>query len=407
MSIPICVTLQDIYDAHKVLEPLLPKTPLVRNEALSKIYECDLYLKLETFQPIGSFKIRGATYRISKLTEEERKKGVIAASAGNHAQGVAWGSRRLGVNALIVMPAEAPLVKVQNTQALGASIHQEGANYDAAYDAAQRICAETGRIYIHAFRDPAIIAGQGTIALEILEQLPDVDVVVCSLGGGGMAAGIGVTLKGLKPTTRLIACQAAGADSMKQSFDQGVAVTLEKVATFADGVAVRKANPEMFEFLKGRIDEVLEADDEEIAAAVLVLMEKAKLVSEGSGALPLAVLEQMREQIRGKKIVLVISGGNIDVNLLNRITDRGLTRAGRRLRVNVWIQDRPGMLLALTDLLAKERVNILQAIHDRNEPSTRIDQTEVSLTLETRGVEHSARIIELLRSKTQRVEVRS
>jgi threonine dehydratase len=399
------VTIDSIRAAQAELSRYLEPTPLLKNTWLSEELKCNLYLKLENMQPIGSFKIRGATYRISQLTEKERKAGVIAASAGNHAQGVAWGSRKLGVNALIVMPKNAPLVKIANTRALGAEIVLEGDNYDEAYVAAREIAKKTGKTFVHAFEDERVIAGQGVCGLEIFDQLPSVDVVVGSIGGGGLMSGTSCALKTLKPTVQMIGCQALGSASMVESFRQGKAVTLGKSATFADGIAVISASEKMRELLVPLLHEIVAVDDESIARAVLTLLEKAKTVTEGSGAITLAALENIRTDIQGKNVVLIISGGNIDVNLLSRIIDRGLIRAGRRLRVNVWLSDRPGSLARLTDLIARQGCNILQAIHDRSEPSTTIDQTEVALTLETRGPDHSETIIQALRDHVLRLDI--
>lgn len=399
------IAFDEIKQAHVELSHLLPASPLLRNSWLSEIFSCDVYLKLENMQPIGSFKIRGATYKIARLTEEERKRGVIAASAGNHAQGVAWGSKRLGVDAMIVMPKNAPLMKVHNTRSLGAQVRLEGDTYDEAFAAAKRIAEETGRIYVHAFQDRDVIAGQGTIGIEISEQLPDADIVIGSIGGGGMMAGIALALERLCPKAVLYGAQAAGAPSMAKSFVAGHAVKLEHVNTFADGVAVAAASEAMRDLLQPRLKDVLQADDEQIAQAILMLMEKAKVVTEGAGAVSLAVLEQVAAEIRGKKVVVVIGGGNVDVNVLGRVIDRGLIRSGRRLRINVWISDRPGSLARLTDLLAKQGANILQAIHDRSEPSTSIDQTEVALTLETRGPDHSQTVIDALKKMVIRLEL--
>jgi threonine dehydratase len=399
------VTLADIQDAKQVIHRYLEPTPLLLNSWLSESMGCELYLKLENMQPIGSFKIRGALYKISRLTNEEKKRGVIAASAGNHAQGVAWAAKKLGVKALIVMPKGAPLVKIQNTRALGAEVELQGDNYDQAYEHARKIAQKTGRVYVHAFEDQDIVAGQGTVGLEILEQLPDVDVVVSSIGGGGLLAGISLVMHELHPQALVIGGQASGASTMVKSLQHGKVGKPGAANTFADGIAVGKSSEKIFNILKPRVHEAIEVDDEAIAAAVLALLEKAKIVVEGAGALPLAALEHVRKKIKGKKVVLVISGGNIDVNLISRIIDRGLIRAGRRLRINVLVSDRPGSLARLTDLIAKQGANILQAIHDRSEPSTTIDQTDVALTLETRGPEHSQAVIQAIREHVLRVEL--
>lgn len=405
-SKPLHVTLAQIQHAKQELHKYLQPSPLLRNAWLSEMLDCELYLKLENMQPVGSFKIRGATYRISQLTPAEKKRGVIAASAGNHAQGVAWGSRLHGVHPVIVMPKHAPLVKIQNSRNLGAEVVLAGDNYDEAYAFAQTEARRTGRVLVHAYEDEQVIAGQGTVGLEILEQLPEVDYVLGSIGGGGLMAGISAVFKELRPETKVIGCQASGAASMVRSMKAGKPVMLDRVETFADGIAVGKTSERMFHLLESpHLDGLLEADDEAIAAAVLMLMEKAKVITEGAGALPLAAVEKIRSKVRRKKVVLIVSGGNIDVNLLSRIIDRGLIKAGRRVRVNVLLSDRPGSLARLTDLIASQGANILQAIHDRSEPGTKIDQSDVALTLETRGPEHSEALIRALRDHVLRLEL--
>lgn len=399
------VTLSDVQAAQKVLAGIIPPTPLVRNEWLSNQYGCDVYFKLETVQPIGSFKIRGATYRISKLSAAEKAKGVIAASAGNHAQGVAWGARHFKTSALIVMPESAPLMKVSNTQRLGAAIHLEGDNYDQSFQAAQRIKDETGRTYVHAFHDPDVIAGQGTVGLEILAQLPDVDVVVTSIGGGGLCAGMGTAIKALKPAVRIIGCQAENVSAMAKSLKGHRLVESPNQGTLADGIAVQKANPDLFAMLDGIVDGIFTSDEEEIAMNVLRFMETGKILAEGSAAIALGALDRYREELRGKKVVLIVCGGNIDVNLISRIIDRGLIRSGRRLHLRVQIQDRPGSLSKLTALIASHRANILQAIHDRSEMKIRLDETGVELMIETRGPEHSDELVRALRKECRGVEV--
>ncbi len=391
------VTLQKIRDAAKTLRPLLPPSPLLYNPWLSAAYGCEIYLKLENMQPIGSFKIRGATNRIAQLTPKEKKKGVIAASAGNHAQGVAWGAKKLGVKATIVMPKGAPLVKIQNTENLGAEVILAGDSYDECSAIAQKMAKKTGKILVHAFDDCDVIAGQGTVALELLDQMPDLDVVVCSIGGGGLLSGISTVFAELRPRMKIYGAQAKGAASMAMSFKKGRPVTLDKVETFADGIAVGATRRTTFDILRKHVDKILLADDEMIAAAILTLVEKAKVISEGAAAVSVAVLDQLKPVLKGKKVAIVIGGGNIDVNVLNRVIDRGLIRKGRRLRVNVLISDRPGSLARLTATIARSGANVIQAIHDRSEPTTTIDRTEVALTLETRGHEHSAEVIRAVR----------
>ena len=303
------------------------------------------------------------------------------------------------------MPVTAPLVKVQNTQALGAEILLHGNNYDQAFTKAQEIAIETGRAFIHAFEDADVMRGQGTAGLEIYEQLPDADYVIGSVGGGGLMAGVSTVLKALNPKIKIAACQAKGAASMIRSIEQGHATTLSKVDTFADGIAVMKASEPLRQILKGLIDDWVEVSEDEIAAAVLTLIEKAKTIAEGSGAAALGGLWKLKPKISGKKVVVIVSGGSIDVNVLARIIDVGLIRAGRRVRVNIVISDRPGSLARVTQLIADQGANILQAIHDRNEPSNQLNETEVALTLETRGPEFSRALIEELRKNVIRLEL--
>ena len=399
------VTLKDIEAAQETLGQILAPTPMIKNDMLSQLYGCEVYLKLETLQPTGSFKIRGASYRISRLNEDERKRGVIAASAGNHAQGVAWGARHFHTSSLIVMPETAALMKVTNTKNLGATVHLEGNNYDESYQAAQRIMQETGRTYVHAFHDPLVIAGQGTIGLEILSQLPDVDYVVTSIGGGGLCAGMGTAIKALKPSVQIIACQAESVSSMAKSLQSKTLVESPNLGTLADGIAVQKANPDMFAMLSPLVDHVFTSDEEEIAMNVLRFMEKAKLVVEGSAAIILGSLDRYQDQFENKKVVLVVCGGNIDVNLISRIIDRGLMRSGRRVHLKVQILDRPGSLSKLTALIAGLKANILQATHDRSEMKIRLDETDVELMLETRGPDHTAEVITALEKECRNVQV--
>ncbi len=399
------LTLADVEQARTVLGKLLEPTPLMPNRWLSERLGCQVFLKLENMQPIGSFKIRGATYKISRLSPQQRRSGVVTASAGNHAQGVAWGCAQFKAKATIVMPVNAPLTKVQNTEALGAKVLLQGDNFDEAYAIARKLAKKTGAVFVHPYEDRDVMAGQGTVGLEIMEQLPDVDVVIGSMGGGGLMAGVGTVIKEFKPATTLIGVQAAGARSLVESIDHKKIVATGAAETFADGIKVMRASPGMLSVLRPLIDFTAYADDEAIAAAVLTLMEKAKIVAEGAAALPLAVLEQIKGRMRGKKVVLIVSGGNIDVNVLARIIDRGLIQAGRRVRVNVFISDRPGSLNRLTALIAEQGANVLQAIHDRNSPATGISETTVELTLETRGPKYSDELIKALRGQVARLEV--
>jgi threonine dehydratase len=399
------VSLADIEKARSVLSKFLEPTPLLRNRWISDRLGCDVYLKLENMQPIGSFKIRGATYKISQLPSAQRKKGVITASAGNHAQGVAWGCAQFKTKATIYMPVNAPLTKVQNTSALGAEIILKGDTYDESYAIAKRAAAKAGAVLVHPYEDEHVIAGQGTVGLEIMEQLSDVDVVIGSLGGGGLMSGVGTVIKEFRPQTKVIGVQASGAKSLVESLRKGRVVSTGKVETFADGTKVLMPSKAMVNVLNPLIDQTITADDDAIAAAVLTLIEKAKVVAEGSGAIPLAALEQIKGKLRGKKVVLIVSGGNIDVNVLARIIDMGLIRSGRRVRVNVSISDKPGSLNKLTQLIAENGANVLQVIHDRDAPTAGLNNTSVELTLETRGPQFSQELVQALREQVASLEV--
>lgn len=399
------VSLSKIQKAREALRTFVKPTPLVFNQWLSEAFNCEVFLKLESMQSIGSFKIRGATYKILNLSESERKRGVIAASAGNHAQGVAWASRHLGVQATIVMPSDAALVKVHNTQALGAKVVLNGANYDEAYAKAIELAQVNQSVFVSAYEDADVIAGQGTVGLEVLDELNSIDLLISSVGGGGLMTGVGTVFRALSPQTRLVACQAAGAAAMCRSVKAGKTMEVDHVHTFADGIAIKRASEVMRKLLTPLVHDWVEVDDEAIASAVFTLMEKAKVVAEGSAAITLAALESFKTQVQGKRVVLIVSGGNIDVNLLSRIIDLGMIKSGRRVRVNVLISDKPGSLARLTSLIAQQGANVIQAIHDRNEPSTRIDQTEVALTLETKGSDHSRMLIDELSKQVIRLEL--
>lgn len=397
--------LSQIQAARRTLADLLPSTPLVYNAWLSQLLEASVFLKLENMQPIGSFKIRGATYKISTLSQVQRKKGVICASAGNHAQGVAWAAQILGAKATIVMPVTAPLMKVENSRTLGAEVILHGESYDDAFAEAKRLCRARGLTFVHAFEDAQVTAGQGTIALELFEQLPDFDVVIGPIGGGGLMGGIGLAVKALRPQVEVVACQASGAASMLESVKRKRPVELEKVATLADGIAVKHASQDMLNLLTEVIDRWVEIEDDEIVAAILMLAEKAKIITEGAGASALATALRIKPHLKGKKVVLLACGGNIDINLLSRVIDRALIQAGRLLRLSVLVSDKPGALHQLTAVIADAGANILQVIHDRDQPTVRIDQTRIELTLETRGQEHSLEIIKEIEKIVLTVEV--
>lgn len=383
---------EDFQDAYKSLKTIIHPTPLVYNEWLSKQYQCQIYLKLENMLPIGSFKMRGATYKISTLTKAEKKQGVLAVSAGNHAQGVAWAANRFDVKATIIMPEGSPLTKIRNTESLGAKVVLHGSSIEDCFAYADAMMKKQKLVFVHPFQDPKVITGQGTVAFEMLEQLPDMDYIFSSIGGGGLVSGIGQVIKGSKSKAKVIAGQASGCSAMVDSLQAGKVKTIEKAETFADGIRVKKASPIMLKSLKDVLESSQRVSDDKMAWAILQLMEKARVIAEGAGALPLALFDQMYQKdpkkFKNKKIILVICGGNIDVNLLERIIDRGLIESHRKVRISIPIADKPGILHQLTGVIKAQGANILQVVHDRDSSNTGITGTNVIFTLETKGEEH-------------------
>lgn len=383
------ITLKDYRAAYDVLSQHIEPTPLIRNEWLSSEYGCEVYLKLENMLPVGSFKMRGATNMIHNLPAAKRKLGVLAVSAGNHAQGVAWAARKFGVKATIIMPEGSPLTKIRNTEAMGATVILHGQSIEDGFVHAEKLMKKKPMIFVHPYKDPAVIAGQGSVGFELMEQLPDMDFVFSAIGGGGLVAGMGGVLKELRPGLKLIAGQATGASAMVQSLQKGKLTQVATATTFADGIRVKVAHPEMYKLLDGVVDETLAVSEEEIALSILRLMEKARIIAEGAGAVPLAVLDALYKKnpkrFKGKKVVLVICGGNIDVNLLERIIDRGLIESKRKVRLNVPIADRPGTLHLITGIIKDSGANILQVVHDRDSHGTGITGANVVFTLETKG----------------------
>jgi threonine dehydratase len=386
------IDFKEFKKAHQVLKEIIGPTPLVYNEWLSKQYGCQIYLKLENMLPIGSFKMRGATYKISQMTTEEKKHGVLAVSAGNHAQGVAWAAAKFNVKATIIMPEGSPLTKIRNTETLGAKVVLHGASIEDCFVHAEALMKKQKMVFVHPYHDSKVIAGQGTVAFEILEQLPDVDFVFSSIGGGGLVSGMGQVLKGSKSKAKVIAGQATGCSPMVDSLHSGKIKKIDKAETFADGIRVKNVAPDMFNSLKRVVDSSHKVDDEKLAWAILQLMEKGRIIAEGAGALPLALFDQLHQadpkKFKNKKVVLVICGGNIDVNLLERIIDRGLIESHRKVRISIPIADKPGILHQLTGVIKAQGANILQVVHDRDSTNTGISGTNVIFTLETKGEEH-------------------
>jgi threonine dehydratase len=383
------VTLDQIRAARERVREHVVLTPCTPSAAFGELFGGHAWFKFENLQRTGSFKERGALNRILALTSAERARGVIAASAGNHAQGVACHAQRLGIRATIVMPERTPLIKVANTEGYGARVVLHGRNYDEAMDEALRLQAAEGLSLVHPFEQDEVIAGQGTIGLEILEQVPAPDVVVVPVGGGGLIAGIATAVKELRPATRLVGVEAAVLPAALRAREAGRVVTIPAADTIAEGIAVRRIGENTFAHIERYVDELVTVDEEEIANAVLLLLEREKTVAEGAAAASLAaVLHERVRGLEGKHVVMLLSGGNIDVNLLARIIERGLAKDGRLARVRVRVQDRPGALAALTALLAEQGANILELDHRRGLDGLWLTEAEVALTLELRGRRH-------------------
>jgi len=383
------ISLEDVERAHDRIKAHIFRSPCTHSQLLSDQYGCDVYLKLDNMQSTGSFKERGAANKLALLTKEERDRGVIAASAGNHAQAIAFHGERLGISTKIVMPEGTPLVKVTRTRDFGGEVVLHGANYDEAYKHALTLQAREGRTFVHPFDDPAIMAGQGTIALEILEQIPDVDMIVSAIGGGGLISGILTVVRGKRPEIEVIGVEPEVLPSMKTSFERGRVVQVPEGQTLADGIAVRKVGKLTYQHVKAQIDEIVTVSENEFARAILVLLEQEKTLAEGAGAAPLAALMAGKIHVTGKKICLCICGGNIDVNLIARIIERGLVATGRLCRLTVRITDSPGALAQILTVVGHLKANVLETYHNRTFTSgEEFGSTHVELKLETRGEKH-------------------
>ncbi|BDB65383.1 threonine ammonia-lyase [Helicobacter cinaedi] len=396
-----------VLEARQRLQGVIAHTPLSYAPVLSQLSVGEIYLKKENLQLTGAFKIRGAFNKIAALVESSKAEsykegqiqGVIAASAGNHAQGVAYSARHFGIQSVIVMPEATPLLKVSATKALGAEVVLCGDNYDEAFERALQIAKERDLVFIHPFADELVIAGQGSIGLEILEEKDDIDVVVVPIGGGGLLGGIGSVIKTLKPSVRVIGVVASGADAMKRSFVSGKIERVESVRSIADGIAVRDVNAENFALLQQCVDEIVSVDDEEIANAILFLLEKQKLVVEGAGAASVAsVLHKKFSFSQKDKIALVLSGGNIDITMLNVIIEKGLLKSNRKMKLEVVLIDKPGSLQGLTDILSKVGANIVQIEYDRTSVMLKYGDALVTMALETKGQEHKEQIRQSLKN---------
>ncbi len=398
------VSLSTIQTARARIGESIYVSPCQLSHDLSALAGSPLHLKLDNLQRTGSFKERGALNKLLTLSETERKRGVIAASAGNHAQGVAFHAAARGIRAQIVMPLATPQIKVAATKGFGAEVILHGATYDEAFEEAMRRRIEEGQTFIHPFDDAEVIAGQGTIALELLEQVPDIEAVVVPVGGGGLISGIACALKETNSKIRVIGVEPEKLPSMLRAREAGHPVTITTEATIADGIAVRRAGDLTLPLVSRYVDEIVTVDDEEVASAILLLLEHEKTLAEGAGAAALAAVVQSKTNLRHRRTVVLVSGGNIDVSLLAKIIERGLVKDGRLLRVRIYLQDRPGALLSLTQILAVQRANIVETVHNRAYYGVSLGETVIDVTLETRGASHITAISHALRESGFRFE---
>lgn len=391
------VTHTDILEARERLASIIHRTAILHSRTFSELSGNEIFLKPENLQKTGSFKLRGAYNRIATLTHEEKDKGVIASSAGNHAQGVAYSAAAHGVKATIVMPQRAPVAKVMATQSYGAEVVLHGGVYDDAFRKAKELQASEGYTFLHPFNDPKVIAGQGTIALEMLEDLPELDALVIPIGGGGLAAGMAVAAKAIKPGIRIIGVETEGYDAMRQSVLDGDLVTVKASGTLADGIAVKKPGDLTFSLVRQYVDDIVTVTEEDIAQAILLLLERAKWLVEGAGAVSLAAALDRKLGMQGKKVGLVLSGGNIDINVLSTIIEKGLTKAGRQLRIQTTLQDKPGQLAQVMEILATLGANVRAIHHDRYREGVEMGYVQVALEIETRNHQHAQDVCKMLR----------
>ena len=380
------LTIDKVYDAQKALRGVARKTDVIYAPKLCP--GTDLYLKTENLQVTGSFKLRGAYYKMTCLSKEEKERGVIACSAGNHAQGVALAAQKNGIKAVICLPDGAPISKVEATKSYGAEVCLVKGVYDDAYQKALQLRDEKGYSFLHPFNDEDVIAGQGTIALEIIEQLPEVDAVLVPIGGGGLISGIAYTLKTLKPNVKVYGVEAKGAPCMKNALEHGSLEKLPSVSTIADGIAVKQPGDLTYDFCSKYVDEIVTVTDDEISAAILALMEKQKLVAEGAGAVGVAAAMFNKLDLKGKKVVSVVSGGNIDVTILSRVINRGLLMSGRSCELRIELLDKPGQLQSVAGIIAEHGGNVTSVRHEHSDEGMAINGCYLRILLETRNFEH-------------------
>lgn len=389
--------IQDFITAKEKLSKVLLKTSLIQSPIFSKEAGNEVYIKPENLQKTGSFKIRGAYNKITNLSDEEKKKGVIASSAGNHAQGVAYGAKESGIKAVIVMPKSTPLIKVESTKQYGAEVVLHGDVYDDAFKKAKELEEKEGYIFVHPFDDEDVIYGQGTIALEILEELPETDIILVPIGGGGLISGIACAAKILKPEIKIIGVEPDGAASAYEAIKEDKVIELKEANTIADGTAVKKIGNITFEYIKKYVDEIITVSDYELMEAFLLLVEKHKIIAENSGILSLAALKKLKE--KNKKVVSVVSGGNIDVLMISSMINKGLIRRDRIFNFTVSIPDKPGELAKVVDLIAQQGANVVKLEHNQFKNLSRFKDIELQITVETNGSEHIQKLTQAFEEK--------
>lgn len=382
------LSLDMVYKASFALKDIIRPTNIIHSPALSKTANANIYLKPENLQVTGSFKVRGSAFKISQLTEEEKKHGVIACSAGNHAQGVALAAARNGINSVICLPDGAPISKVEATKSYGAEVCMVSGVYDDAYKEALRLRDEKGYTFIHPFDDEYVIAGQGTIGLEILEEFPDVQAIVVPVGGGGLISGVAYTVKSLRPDIKVFGVQAAGAPSMVTSLERGEIECLKSVRTIADGIAVKEPGVHTFEYCQKYVDKIVTVSDDEVSAAILAMIESQKLTAEGAGAVSVAAAMFGKLPIDGLNTVCLVSGGNIDVTILSRVINRGLQRSGRMCRLTIELMDKPGQLQEVSSIIARCKGNVISVLHEHGGDDSEINACVLRIEMETKNYEH-------------------
>ena len=390
------VTIDKIFHASVVLKDIIRPTPLAKAYGIAE--DCELYLKPECLQKTGSFKLRGSGYKIAMLSDEEKAKGVIACSAGNHAQGVALAASKCGISSLICLPVPAPISKVEAPKGFGAQVCLVPGVYDDAYSKALELKEERGCTFVHPFDDEYVIAGQGTIGLEIMNEMSDVDAVIVPIGGGGLISGVACAIKSISPHVKVYGVQAAGAPSMFNAVNHGHMEALTSVSTIADGIAVKKPGEITYEMVKNYVDDIALVTEDEIAAAILALIEKQKMIAEGAGAVSVAAAMFHKFPLKGKKVVSLISGGNIDVTSLSRVIDRGLMKSGRTTNLLIELADKPGQLMEVSRIIAQCGGNVIAVHHERNSETESINGCYLRLTLETRNYDHVQEITKALQN---------